>query len=174
MTSNSHAASRGHATCYISWLNSAEVHIMEHPQIPNGALVLVGDGRKALFLRNTGSATHVQLTTERVLEQENPPTRLQGSDRPGRYQGSSGTARSALEETDWHQIAEERFAHEVAHALYRAAHDRRFEQLVVVAPPEVLGHLRAAFHQEVSRRLIAEVPKDLTSHPIAEVSRLLS
>jgi len=58
---------------------------MEHLHIPTGALVLVGDGRKALFLRNGGTATHVQLTTERVLEQDNPPTRLQGSDRPGRY-----------------------------------------------------------------------------------------
>jgi len=62
----------------------------------------------------------------------------------------------------------------VANVLYRAAHAHRFEQLVVVAPPEVLGHLRAAFHQEVSRRVIGEIPKDLTSHPIAEVSRLLS
>jgi protein required for attachment to host cells len=147
---------------------------MEHLHIPTGAMVLVGDGRKALFLRNTGTPTHIRLTTERVLEQDNPPTRLQGTDRPGRYQGSSGTARSALDEVDWHQIAAERFAGQVADALYRAAHAHRFEQLVVVAPPEVLGHLRAAFHQEVSRRVIAEVPKDLTTHPIPEMSRLLS
>jgi protein required for attachment to host cells len=147
---------------------------MEHLHIPTGALVLVGDGRKALFLRNNGTPAHVQLVTERVLEQDNPRTRQQGTDRPGRYLGPDGAGRSAMEEVDWHQIAEERFADEVADALYRAAHAHRFEQLVVVAPPPVLGRLRAAFHKEVSQRVIAEVPKDLTTHPVPEVSRLLS
>ncbi len=84
------------------------------------------------------------------------------------------TGCSALEEADWHEIAEGRFADEVADALYRAAHAHRFEQLVVVAPPAVLGRLRQAFRKEVSQRIIAEVPKDLTTHPVAEVSRLLS
>ncbi len=32
--------------------------------IPNDTLVLVGDGRKALFLRNTGGAGHPELFTE--------------------------------------------------------------------------------------------------------------
>ena len=43
-------------------------------------------------------------------ERDNPPTREQGTDRPGRSSASVGVARSAMEETDWHDIAEERFA----------------------------------------------------------------
>jgi protein required for attachment to host cells len=143
-------------------------------RIPTGALVLVGDGRKALFLRNRGNEQNVKLVTERVLEQDNPPTHEQGSDRPGRAHGTDGNARSAMEETDWHQLAEDRFAEDIADALYRMAHAQQFEELVVVAPPKVLGILRGAWHKEVSSRIVAEVPKDLTTHSIPEVSQLLS
>ncbi len=55
-------------------------------QVPAGALVLVGDGRKALFLRNKGAPTHVELIVERVLQHADARTRDQGTDRPGRYQ----------------------------------------------------------------------------------------
>jgi protein required for attachment to host cells len=52
--------------------------------IPSNALVMIGDGRKALFLRNRGTPRHVELITEGEIAQDNPPTREQGSDRPGR------------------------------------------------------------------------------------------
>ncbi len=146
---------------------------MNDIRIPTGALVLVGDGRKALFLRNRGNPHKVELVTEHVLEQNNPATREQGSDRPGRAHGSDGNARSAMEETDWHQLAEDRFADDIADALYRMAHAQQFDELVVVAPPKVLGILRGAWHKEVSSRIVAEVPKDLTTHSIPEVSKLL-
>ena len=103
--------------------------------IPKDALVLVGDGEKALFLRNTSSTQGVKLEIENILEQHNPASHEQGTDRPGRAFASAGTARSALEETDWHQLGEERFAAEIARRLYAMAHANEFESLVVVAPP---------------------------------------
>src|SRR3954467_15196562 len=117
--------------------------------VPHNALVLVGDGQKALFLRNRGNAQRPRLVVERILERDNPPTREQGTDRPGRSNASVGVARSAMEETDWHDIAEERFAGELAEALYRHAHAGRFEKLVIIAPPRVLGNLRKSLHPEV-------------------------
>src|SRR6267142_4654001 len=79
------------------------------PHVPHNSLVLVGDGQKALFLRNRGNALDVDLVVERILEQDNPPTREQGTDRPGRSTASLGVARSAMEEVDWHHLAKERF-----------------------------------------------------------------
>jgi len=142
--------------------------------VPHNALVLVGDGQKALFLRNKGTAHRVELVVEQVLERDNPPTREQGTDRPGRSNASVGVARSAMEETDWHTIAEERFAGELADALYRYAHANRFEKLVIIAPPKILGNLRKALHAEVTARVTAEIPKELTSHPVAEIERLIA
>jgi protein required for attachment to host cells len=142
--------------------------------VSHNTLVLVGDGQKALFLRNKGNAQRVQLIVERIIERDNPPTREQGTDRPGRSSASVGVARSAMEETDWHNIAEERFAGELAEALYRHAHANLFEKLVVIAPPKILGNLRKAFHAEVAERVTAEIPKELTSHPVAEIERLIA
>jgi len=142
--------------------------------VPHNALVLVGDGQKALFLRNNGTAHQVKLVVEQVLERDNPPTREQGTDRPGRSNASVGVARSAMEETDWHHIAEERFAGELAEALYRHAHAKLFDRLVIIAPPKVLGNLRKSLHAEVSARVAAEIPKELTSHPLAEIERLIA
>lgn len=142
--------------------------------VPHNALVLVGDGQKALFLRNRGSAQRLRLVVEHVLERENPPTREQGTDRPGRSNASVGVARSAMEETDWHHLAEERFAGELAEALHRHVRQNPFEKLVVIAPPKILGNLRKAFHAEVAERIGAEIPKELTSHPVAEIERLVA
>jgi protein required for attachment to host cells len=142
--------------------------------IPNDALVFVGDGRKARFLRNRGTRNEVDLVVERVVELDNPPTREQGTDRPGRLHGSDGVSRSAIEETDWHHQAEQRFAADMADELYRMGHSQEFVTLIVVAPPKMLGDLRAALHPEVAKRIIAEVPKDLTAVAERDLVRLLS
>ncbi len=147
---------------------------MHELSIPNEALVVVGDGEKALFLRNKGGPQDVKLEVENVLGHDNPATHEQGTDKPGRAFASAGTARSAMEETDWHQLGEDRFAVDIADTLYRLAHANKFEALVVVAPPKVLGTLRKAFHKEVVDRITGELPKNLTSHPIPEIEKLLA
>jgi protein required for attachment to host cells len=147
---------------------------MDPTPVPHAALVMVGDGTKARFFRNEGTPLHVNLVVERVLEHPDPPTREQGTSPPGRFIGGVSGQRSAVEQTDWHRLEEERFAHEIAAALYRLAHANAFSHLVVVAPPKVLGNLRAAFHQEVSKRLVAEIPKDLTGQSNSDIARLLS
>ena len=57
---------------------------MDRLNIPHNAFVFVGDGQRALFLRNIGDAKFPNLTVERVFSEQNPPTREQGTDRPGR------------------------------------------------------------------------------------------
>jgi protein required for attachment to host cells len=147
---------------------------MASVHVPANALVLVGDGRKALFLRNFGTPRDIELRTEHEMKQNNPPTREQGSDRPGRYPGIDHASRNAFEETDWHHQAEQRFAAEIAKTLFHMAHTHQFEDLVLIAPPKLLGELRAALHTEVTERIVAEMPKDLTSHPVPEIAKLLS
>ena len=88
---------------------------MNRVPIPHDALVFVGDGQRALFLRNAGDSTLPNLTTERVLTDENLPTHEQGTDRPGRVFKRAGTnLRSGVDTTDWHELEKERFAKRVA------------------------------------------------------------
>jgi protein required for attachment to host cells len=149
---------------------------MNHDPTPiaHAALVVVGDGNKAFFYRNEGTPMHVKLVVEHVLEQSNPRTREQGTDKPGRYAGPDGNSRSAMEETDWHQLAENRFAQQISTELYRLAHANRFAQLILVAPPKIMGSLRPSLHQEVTKRIVAEIPKDLTGQTKEEIARLIS
>lgn len=147
---------------------------MHKTSIPHDALVLVGDGSRAVFFRNRGSIQKPDLAIETVLKQENPPTREQGTDRPGRIHARFGPRRSAVEDADWHRLAEDRFAVEIAEALYRLAHANHFQRLIVVAPPEVLGTFRKAFHKEVQDRLEAEVPKEVASYSMKDIKNELA
>ena len=52
--------------------------------IPHNAFIFVGDGQKALVLRNDGDAQFLNLKTEEVFTDRNPLTHDQGTDRPGR------------------------------------------------------------------------------------------
>ncbi len=146
---------------------------MSHITIPADALVFVGDGKKAIFLRNKGTTEAPDLEVEQVLEDKNPPTHEQGTDRPGRMHDAGPGHKSGVGDTDWHQLEEDRFAGEIADALYKAAHKGQYKNLVVVAPPKTLGTLRKAYHKEVSQRIVEEVDKDLTGHPIDKIEDVL-
>lgn len=147
---------------------------MSKVRIPHGALVFIGDGRKALFLRNTGNPNALKLETERVFEQDNPPTDQQGTDRPGRAFQSVGSARSAMEQTDWHDIEEKKFAQEIAERLGRMVRDGKVDKLIIAAPPRTLGELRQALSEQVKARVIAEIDKDFTRHPVPDIQKHLA
>jgi protein required for attachment to host cells len=158
---------------YVETAERAEYE-MRKIAIPHDALILVGDGRKALFLRNAGDEKFPNLTTERVFVDENPPAREQGSDRPGRAFKRAGTnRRSGMATTDWHELEEDRFARRVAAALQDVVRTRGVKALVIAAPPRTLAELRHAFHPDVKERIVAEIAKDLTKHPVAEIEKHL-
>lgn len=142
--------------------------------LPTNTLVLVADGRKMLFLRNHGNPAHIDLRVETHFEQDNPSNREQGSDAPGRSFASVGSRRSAMQESDFHQLAEDRFAVDAADMLRDRALEGDFETLVIVAPPHTLGELRKHFHKEVASRIIDEINKDLTGCPIDEIEAALT
>ena len=143
--------------------------------IPHDAIVFVGDGRKALFLRNAGDEKYPNLTTEQVFVDDNPATHDQGSERPGRlFAGAAARdKRSAIEPTDWHELEEHRFARRVAAAMEQVVRERKAKALVIVAPPRTLADLRRAVHADVKERIIAEIGKDLTKHPVHEIEKHL-
>ena len=51
---------------------------------------------------------------------------------------------------------------------------RKVPALVVVAPPRTLADLRSVFHADVRARIIAEINKDLTKHPIGDIEKHLT
>lgn len=145
---------------------------MDSVELPHKAWVLVGDGRRALVLRNDGDELFPNLKAISVFnDAENPATSQQGTDRPGRAVEHLTGRRSGMAQIDWHEVAEQRFAHTVAAALN--ARESEIEALVVVAPPKTLAELRDTLSDGLKRKVVAEVHKDLTKHPVHEIERLL-
>lgn len=135
--------------------------------------VVVADGEKAMFLRNDGGAVTPSLTVERVEQQDNPAQGEQVSDRPGRRADHGQGQRSAMEEPDWHQLAKERFAADLADILKRMVQRGRFKRMVLVAPPRILGEMRDQLHVTVSDTIVAQIPKTLTGHPVPELQKVV-
>lgn len=165
-------------------------------QIPHDALVVVADGRKLLLLRNEGDSTHINLQVERKEIHHSPKDQQQKSDAAGRSsstqsgpgapaiaQGGSmhakgqgaqfAPSRGNMEEPDYHQLEEDRFAKKVAEILQDAALSHSVEQIVVAAPARTLGELRKHYHTEVAGRLLGEIDKDLTNHPVHMIEEVL-
>ncbi|MGY9046605.1 hypothetical protein P775_27420 [Puniceibacterium antarcticum] len=141
--------------------------------LTRGTWVLVADSEKALLLRNDLDDMNPDLNVVRIEQQENPSDRAQSANRPGRVADGGPGQRSALEDTDWHELAKERFADDLADLLYKQAHKGAFERIVLVASPNILGDLRGKLHSEVRSRVVAEVNKTLTNHPIDKIETLL-
>ena len=143
-------------------------------QLVHNSVVVVADGKKMLFFRNEGDAEFPKLEVERKREQENPSDAEQKTSKAGRtFDASGGAGRSAYEETDFHQLEEDRFAAETAELLKKRALRNEFDHLIIVAPPRTLGELRKHYHKEVEKRLAGEIPKDLTGHPVTEIEKIL-
>jgi protein required for attachment to host cells len=141
--------------------------------VPHNAFVAVADGEKMLLFRNQGDGQFPHLIVVEEGEQESMANRELRRDVPGRSFSSVGPGRSAYDEADSRQLGEDRFAAETADMLNRRALGDEFESLIVVAPPRTLGELRRYYHGELDRRLIGEVPKNLTNMPVREIERIL-
>ena len=142
--------------------------------IRHGEWVVVCDGAKALILENTGDMKIPNLKTLKVLAQTDLPTHALGTEAPGRTGNSVGTARSAIDQTDWHNQSERAFLVDLAQQLDSAIAAGRAKSLIMVAPPRALGMIRAAYSQALKGAVRAEVDKDFVKMPLHEIARHLT
>ncbi|MGE0254047.1 MAG: host attachment protein [Alphaproteobacteria bacterium] len=125
--------------------------------------VVVADGARARILEHTRIGGGLVPLAAMDHDKAHGHARDLGADRPGRVFDSAGAGRHAVApHTDYLRYEKDRFAHEVAALLERAGTARRFDRLVLVAPPRTLGDLRAALGAHAMAAVIGEVHKDLT------------
>ena len=128
-------------------------------KIPHNALVVVADGTGARFFRNAGHGDSVAL----AAEAEVTPANLRDDGPAGKR-----PTESSPQETD-----EATFAKQLAHELYRRAHNGDFTALVLIADPQTLGQIRPTLHKEVQDRLVAEVGKTFTNASVKDIQNAL-
>lgn len=141
-------------------------------RLNHNARVLVTDGGRAIVFRNAGQVGQPNLQQFKVYAHDNPPTREIGTDKPPRSNNTAGS-RSAIEMTDFHQQAEDRFVTQIAEDMEKDLQAGEFEELIVVAPPVALGVYRKAASQKLQQATVMEINKDLTKHPAAEVATIV-
>ncbi len=110
--------------------------------VPQNAWVLIADGEKALYLVNKGDEMDMNLVVRDKDEQNNPKAQDWAANRPGRFNDGSSVQRSAVDDTDWHQLEKERFAKDIAEQLYHDVYKGRFKDLIIIASRPALAELR--------------------------------
>ena len=86
-----------------------------------------------------------------------------GPHRLGRIQESASSAHHMGEpHIDIHNEVKLHFIQAIAARLNEACVQKSFDKLVLIAPPKMLGELREFLAPAVAKRVVAEMPKDLT------------
>lgn len=141
-------------------------------RLNHNARILVTDGGRATVFRNAGQVGKPHLEEFKVYHQDNPPTREQGTDKPPRSNNLTGN-RATIEQTDFHQQAEDRFVQDIAGDMEKDLQAGEFAELIVVAPPVALGVYRKAASAKLQQATLAEINKDLTKHAAADVAEIV-
>lgn len=143
--------------------------------LAHDTLVLVADGRKALFLRNEGDKAQIDLRTAAHEEREDRKNSDIKTAPSGQSYAPAGTGLSGgtMGEADFHQIEEDRFAKDLTAKVNAMALAGEFDDLVIVAPARTMGELRQHWHKETQRRIAGEHVKEMTARPIGDIEALL-
>lgn len=115
---------------------------------PDKSFIVVADGIGARFFRIPGHDDKMSLLAEGTLH----PTNLE----------SEGPSGKGQPERSRHENDEATFAKQLAHELYRRAHNNEFTSLILIADPQTLGQIRPLLHKEVVSRITREIAKTLT------------
>jgi protein required for attachment to host cells len=134
--------------------------------------IVAADSSRARFLQVAGRERKLH----EVHDLANPKARLQDrdlqTDAEPRFNGHGGVGKPGTASTGGPGSDREAqgavehsvrvFAKEVGRYLEEARQQQRFDELVIVAPPKFLGALRGELGKETAKRVVDELPKDLS------------
>lgn len=141
--------------------------------ISRQAWIVVADGGRANIYKNVGEIGEIKLTLVRSSNQHTEQTHELGRDRPGRLHDNSGFSKSALESTDIHQVAEDKFLRAIVEHLAQDVQNGQCKEIVLIAPPHALGELRKQLPANVAKLVVSEIGKDYTHLAINELQKTL-
>ncbi|HXY89504.1 MAG TPA: host attachment protein [Xanthobacteraceae bacterium] len=134
---------------------------------------VVCDGKKALILCNVEDDAFPQLKLVEEHEHEDKRTHDLGTSPPPRVHESTGFGRSAIEQTDFHRAAEQKFLETLVKRVDGAVREGKVKHLIFVAPPGVLGIIRPMYTPALRAALKEEIAKDWVKMPVSEIEKRL-
>lgn len=141
---------------------------------PDRTWIVIADGAHARVLEHSADNPKLEAVEGLAFDAHLPPTHEILTDRPGRSFESSGRTRHAKAgRSDPHRELKREMAKKLAGALKSKLVEKRYEHLVLVAPPVTLGDLRDALAKSVRARVAAELAQDLVKTPQSQLRRHL-
>ena len=148
-------------------------HLASKTALRHGMWLAVCDGSKALLIENKGDHVYPKLETREVIKASNPLTHEQGSAKPGRAFSAADGRRSAVEETDFHLQAEQKFIRDFSGRLERNVCEGSVPAVVLIARARALGILRDVLGPATRRILAGSLARDYVRQPLYEIERHL-
>jgi protein required for attachment to host cells len=133
--------------------------------------VVIADGAHAKVLQYSPEKAKLEPVKGIAFEISLPRTHDILSDRAGRSFESNGPARHAKSgRNDPHRELKRGVARKIADVLQSSLANKRYDKLVLEAPPATLGDRREALAESVQSRLSADVTRDLIKTPASQLS----
>ena len=141
----------------------------------NTTWITIMDGAQARILETKGRNPGLRIVWQGDALTRGLSGRQLISDRPGRTFDRHGKGRHAMEpHTDPQRHAKFVFTRELATRLRTAFRKHRFNRLILAAPPQPMGDLRASLAHDVASCIEAEILKDLVHVPIKDLPSYLA
>lgn len=138
-----------------------------------GAWVLVAHESGARLFEARGPGKGLQLVREVFHPEGRARNRDIDADRPGRAfpRGGSADNRSAMSrEEGAHERVVSDFARELANLMREGRVGGRYQRLVLVAPPRLLGLLRSSLDPTTAQCVVGSLDKDLAFADASELA----
>lgn len=134
--------------------------------------ILVADASRARVLERAGHETILKAVEGFDLDHPISKTSAVARDSLPRTFDSVGDGRHAIApKTDPHRAEKRSFAIELADRLHAEAAKGSFDELIIIAPPQMIGDLRSVLTDAVRSRLSRELVLDLTHESNLEIAR---
>lgn len=131
--------------------------------------IAIADGEHArLVARAADNALHTQTRLDSAAAHKQTSDLV--SDRAGRsFESASPTRHAVTPRSDPHARAQLAFGHQVGEAVNAAAAAGRFDQIVLVAPADILHAIQERLDTAVRPRVLGTLMKDLVKTPDHEL-----
>jgi protein required for attachment to host cells len=131
---------------------------------------VIADGGRARFVERDEKGAFRTVSSFVSTELHKSAHEL-GLDRPARVKESATPTRHAVEpRRDLHEAAKDDFVRTVAAELASQHKGGKFDELVLVAPPGVIGELKEFLGKPTAKVVVKELQKDLTKVPDYELT----
>jgi protein required for attachment to host cells len=142
-------------------------------RVDQQTMVLIADGQRASFLRNTTKGEAIAFETLHSMGLFNEANRDIHSDKPGHTHVGMSERGTSYEQKDAHQANEVAFLRGVIQSVQTIMQAHGLTRIALIAEPRALGILRQHAPSALMQKVAMQLDKDYTKMPLPELEALL-